>query len=167
MTYEKRATELPLRVSELLNSSNFGFKYQMQVVKVKVTVPNCKEVDIGFHNIANLFSNRFLSEYGGIKILTSETEAVYYFCIRNELTELLDLRKTLINGSRFTFESASIVSIGGNESTAINDLDSFLSVQNDILRTLDTRHRATGKNSHWFLYSKLPPIGLKRAAECS
>ena len=160
---EDNPVELLLKTSALLNSSNKGFKKEFQVLKIKVTPKSEKDREIGLQNIANWFANRFLPHYGALKVVISDSEVVYYFCISNSITELLDAKRLLISGTRFTFESAMIMHmVQGSEAVVVNDLDSLLTVQSDMMATLAKRHRAVGKKSWSILYDKLPPIALKK-----
>ena len=147
----------------MLNSANKGFKKEFQVVKIKVTPKSEKDRELGFQHIANWFANRFLPHYGALKIVLSDSEVVYYFCISNSITELLDAKRLLINGTRFTFGSAMIMHmVQGSEAVAVHDLDSLLVVQSDMMATLAMRHRVVGKKSWSVLCDKLPPIAVRK-----
>ena len=155
--------ELLLKTSELLNSSNKGFKKEFQVVKVKATPNSEKDREKGFQNIANWFANRFLTHYGALKVVISDSEVVYYFCISNSITELLDAKRLLINGTRCTFESVEILPImQGSEAVVVHDLSSLLIVQSDMLALLAKRHKVVGKKSWSILCDKLPPIAVRK-----
>jgi len=159
---EKMTSELLLKTSNILNSASIAFRGKIQVVQVKVTPHESKEVKRGVHNMSNLFCNRSVKEYANIKILKKNGEVFYFFLIENAEEPLLDLKKTLELGIRKTFSTAEIVEISGKEALAIQSLDDLLTAQNTILKELEDRLKIAGQRSYWFSGTKLPPVCVRK-----
>jgi hypothetical protein len=149
--------------ASLLDAARLGFKGNLQLVKLTVTVPDNKEKTIALRNISNKLANRFVGSYGGVKVVKSDTELTYLLLISSDLGTLYDVKKSLIFGERFTFDKAKIELIEGKESLVLSSSESYLKALRLMVEALEQRYIQDNKHSYAFLRDKLPVIGLKAA----
>lgn len=149
--------------ANLLDAARLGFRGNLQLIKLTVTVPDNKDKTIALRNISNKLANRFVGSYGGLKIVKSETELAYLLLISSDLGTLYDVKKSLIFGERFTFDKATIELIDDEESLVLNSSESYLKALCLMVEALEQRYIQDNKHSYSFLKDKLPVIGLKVA----